>query len=104
MDAPMEERVGDSDGPATRAGTNGEPSHHPSRCGGGTECPRGGGERPQGRRPVLRRLSELRPEVTDWLWPLRVPKGELTVVDGDPGANKSSLLLDLAARVSAGRA
>lgn len=51
----------------------------------------------------LRRLSELRPQTTEWLWNLRIPKGELTVVDGDPGVNKSSFLLDLAARVSSAR-
>jgi hypothetical protein len=43
------------------------------------------------------------PEATDWLWHLRIPKGELTVIDGDPSVNKSSLLMDVAARVSRGR-
>jgi hypothetical protein len=49
------------------------------------------------------RLSDLTPEATEWLWHLRIPKGELTIVDGDPSVNKSSLLMDLAARVSKGR-
>ena len=57
----------------------------------------------QADRPILRRLSELSPEVTEWLWHLRIPKGELTLLDGDPGINKSSFLLDIAARVSTGR-
>src|SRR5262249_19077317 len=52
---------------------------------------------------VLKRLSELTPEPTEWLWHLRIPAGELTVVDGDPAVNKSSLLLDLATRVSTGQ-
>jgi DNA repair protein RadA/Sms len=51
----------------------------------------------------LRRLSEIEAKETEWLWKLRIPLGELTVLDGNPGDNKSSLLLDLAARVSTGR-
>ena len=47
-------------------------------------------------------LSEIEPQSAQWLWPLRIPFGELTVLDGDPGTNKSSLTLDLAARVSTG--
>src|SRR5262249_45612603 len=39
-----------------------------------------------------------------WLWPGWLPRGKITVLDGDPGLGKSTLLLDLAARVSAGRA
>lgn len=54
-------------------------------------------------KPSVSRLSELTPEPTEWLWHHRIPKGELTVVDGDPSVNKSSLLLDLVARVSTGR-
>src|SRR3954471_11543517 len=48
-------------------------------------------------------LSELTPMETEWLWHLRIPRGELCVIDGDPSVNKSSLLMDLAARVSTGR-
>lgn len=55
------------------------------------------------RREPFRRLSDLTPRATEWLWHLRIPRGELTVVEGDPGVNKSSALLDLAARVSTGR-
>ncbi len=35
-----------------------------------------------------------------WLWPNWLPLGKLAVLDGDPGLGKSTLLLDLAARVS----
>ena len=38
-----------------------------------------------------------------WLWPNRIPHGAITIVEGDPGSNKSTLLYDIAARVSAGR-
>ena len=51
----------------------------------------------------FRRMSEVEPKSTEWLWARRIPLGELTVVDGDPGINKSSFLLDLAARVSSHR-
>ena len=39
-----------------------------------------------------------------YLWPPYVPSGEITVIDGDPGTNKSCITLDLAARVSTGQA
>lgn len=41
---------------------------------------------------------------TDWLWNLRIALGELTLLDGDPGTNKSSLAIDLTARVTCGSA
>ena len=47
-------------------------------------------------------LSKVEPEQVDWLWPGRIPKGKLTVIDGDPGLGKSAATVDLAARVSAG--
>jgi hypothetical protein len=47
-------------------------------------------------------MSDVRPKPVEYLWSPYVPLGELTVIDGDPGTNKSSLTLDLAARVSTG--
>ena len=47
-------------------------------------------------------LSDVRPERVSWLWYGRIPLGKLTVLDGDPGLGKSTLSLDLAARVSRG--
>ena len=38
-----------------------------------------------------------------WLWPGRIPRAKLTVLDGDPGLGKSTISLDIAARVSSGR-
>jgi hypothetical protein len=35
-----------------------------------------------------------------WFWPGWIPLGKITVLDGDPGLGKSTLLLDLAARAS----
>jgi hypothetical protein len=56
-----------------------------------------------GSAPVGRLLSEVEPEKVEWLWQGRVPKGKLTVIDGDPGTGKSAATTDLAARVSVGR-
>jgi RecA-family ATPase len=55
-------------------------------------------------RPVLVRLQDVRPEPVTWLWPGRVAAGKLGLLIGDPGLGKSWITLDLAARVSTGRA
>lgn len=47
-------------------------------------------------------LSMLRPRRIDWLWPGYVPLRKVTILDGDPGLGKSTLVLDLAARGSIG--
>jgi len=46
------------------------------------------------------KLSQVQKKPVIWLWPGYVPLGKLTVLDGDPDLGKSTLLLDLAARVS----
>lgn len=48
------------------------------------------------------RMSAVEPTAVRWLWPGYVPAGKLTIVDGDPGLGKSTMVLDLAARVSTG--
>lgn len=55
-----------------------------------------------GRRPVLVRVADVKAEQVAWLWPGRIPAGKITVLDGDPGLGKSTLTLDLAARVTTG--
>ena len=47
-------------------------------------------------------LGAVEPAPVRWLWPGYIPLGKLTVLDGDPALGKSTLLLDLAARVSTG--
>jgi hypothetical protein len=47
-------------------------------------------------------LSEVKAERVSWFWRARIPRGKLTVMDGDPGLGKSALTADLAARKSAG--
>jgi len=56
-----------------------------------------------GRRAKVVRLADVEPERVEWLWPGRIPLGKLTVLDGDPGVGKSTISLDLAARVTTGR-
>jgi hypothetical protein len=53
--------------------------------------------------PALRFANEIQPEPLLWLWPGRIPLGNLTLLIGDPGVGKSLLAADLAARVSTGR-
>jgi putative DNA primase/helicase len=48
-------------------------------------------------------LSDVVEESVEWLWEGRIPLGKITVIDGDPGTGKSTLTIDLAARVSTGR-
>ena len=51
---------------------------------------------------TVQTLADVAPERVSWLWPGRLPLGKLVVVDGDPATGKSTLSLDLAARVSTG--
>jgi hypothetical protein len=46
--------------------------------------------------------ADVEPTKVSWLWEGRIPRGKITTVDGDPGLAKSTLLLDLAARLSVG--
>lgn len=45
-------------------------------------------------------LKSLTKRSTEWLWPQRIPIGEITLLVGDPGLGKSLVALDIAARVS----
>jgi len=47
-------------------------------------------------------LSEVKPEEIRWLWQQRLALGKLATLDGDPGLGKTSITLDIAARVSRG--
>ena len=51
----------------------------------------------------LLRLADVEPADVSWLWPGRIPFGKLTILDGDPGLGKSTLTLDLAARLTTHR-
>ena len=56
------------------------------------------------RRPSMICLADVEPEDIGWLWPDRIPLGKLTVMSSDPGCGKSTVTMDMAARVSTGRA
>lgn len=55
-------------------------------------------------RPIIVRLADVQPEAIEWLWPGRLAARKLTLLVGDPGLGKSWLTLDIAARLSTGRA
>lgn len=46
--------------------------------------------------------SEVTPQIVTWLWPNHIPFGKVTVFDGDPNLAKSTVSLDLVARISRG--
>jgi hypothetical protein len=46
--------------------------------------------------------AEIEAIPVEWLWHLYIPKGEITLLDGNPGLGKSQMIADIAARVSKG--
>ncbi|MEV4820250.1 AAA family ATPase [Micromonospora sp. NPDC049274] len=60
------------------------------------------GEQPKSRVKLVR-LSDVKREHIDWLWPGYIARGKLHVIDGDPGLGKSTATADLAARITAGK-
>jgi len=52
--------------------------------------------------PVFVRLADVEPCAVAWLWHYWIPLGAVTLFDGDPGRGKSTIALDLAARVTRG--
>ena len=52
--------------------------------------------------PQVVRLSDVEPERVTWLWDGYLPLGKQVTLDGDPGVGKSTVTLDIAARVSTG--
>uniref|UniRef100_A0AAU2V6B8 AAA family ATPase n=1 Tax=Streptomyces sp. NBC_00003 TaxID=2903608 RepID=A0AAU2V6B8_9ACTN len=50
------------------------------------------------------RMSAVRRKPITWLWDRYIPAGKLTIIEGDPGDGKSTMVCDLAARLSTGRA
>jgi hypothetical protein len=49
-------------------------------------------------------MSDVEPERVEWLWAGRIPLGKLTILEGDPGTGKSTLTIDLIARLTRGEA
>lgn len=55
------------------------------------------------RRLALRQFSAIDPQRVSWLWNGRLPRGKIVVLDGDPDVGKSTICVDLAARITTGR-
>jgi hypothetical protein len=53
---------------------------------------------------VARSIDQFEERALEWLWFPFFPKGMVTLLSGDKGTGKSSVLLDLAARISKGAA
>ncbi len=51
---------------------------------------------------MARSVASIEAETVSWLWPGRLPAGKLVVLDGDPGLGKSTITLDIAARLTTG--
>jgi hypothetical protein len=47
-------------------------------------------------------MADVSPVAVDWVWESRIPLGNLTMLDGDPGVGKSTICATLAANVSNG--
>lgn len=48
------------------------------------------------------RMSDVEPKPVEWVWPRRIPRGKLSMLSGEPGLGKSTITLDIAARVTRG--
>lgn len=47
-------------------------------------------------------MEEVVSKEVSWLWYLYIPYGKITVIEGDPGEGKTTLVLKLAAMLSKG--
>lgn len=50
----------------------------------------------------LLKLSDVQEEPVRWLWPHRLPRGKLAILEGHPGLGKSTLATDVIAAVTGG--
>jgi|GEM_PF-5539785 len=63
---------------------------------------------PNGKQPanvaLFETMTTIEEEQTEFLWKNRIPRGKLTLFDGDPGIGKSYTALAIAAALSKGQA
>lgn len=59
-------------------------------------------EQEEAPRSTIVRASEVEPKPVLWFWRDRIPRGGLTILDGDPDLGKTTFAIDLAARASRG--
>ncbi len=50
--------------------------------------------------PVVHTLSDVTAQSVHWLWPRRIARRKLGILAGEPGEGKSTMMLDLAARLT----
>ena len=48
------------------------------------------------------KMSDVQSQTVDWRWYPFIPYGKLSIVQGDPGDGKSTLILNIAAKLSMG--
>jgi hypothetical protein len=63
----------------------------------------GHAEQPRIRQLMIRNFAKIQPQKTRWLWRGYIPLGTLTILDGDPGLGKSTIWIDVIARVTRGQ-
>jgi len=54
------------------------------------------------RTPIMVRVSDVQREEVSWLWKDRIPRGKLTILEGDPGEGKSFLSQAIATAITRG--
>lgn len=64
---------------------------------------REGAEVPKVVRPPLLKVSSIECKEVDWLWRPYIPRGMVTLLEGDPGLGKSWITMAIAAAVSTGQ-
>jgi len=52
--------------------------------------------------PIIINLEDVKSEKVEWLWDNRIPKGKLTIIEGDPGVGKSWITMALACSTTLG--
>jgi RecA-family ATPase len=52
--------------------------------------------------PLVMAMKDVTEQPVTWLWRGRIPEAAVSVLDGHPGTGKSTITLDLAARISVG--
>ena len=57
-----------------------------------------------GTKIMLRNFAEVASQPVEWLWRGRIPRAKVSLLTGDPGLGKTSLTIDIAARVTTGTA
>ena len=65
-----------------------------AKDGGASEAPKS--------EAILTPFSVIKPEELEWLWKNRFPYGKVSLIAGPPGQGKSTITMDIAARVTTG--